>query len=416
MELVRYLICLHTFLRCRADNRLTKVTEGLEGNFDNTQQTINTNTFRGDGQRISKIEYGQVINYVYQDGSVLYTTDNNHDLINLHLKAPDGALISMLHARNNGNQVSNFTTDVRQSTSTVLCDRGAFFTGFRYTDFGETTRLVDTDELIEIAYTGGVWDEVTGLYYLNARFYNPIDARFLQMDVARNGGDLRATLSLYGYCEGDPINKVDPSGYSSTRRSRWVTLIAISRAPGAGSLGTIDTAALLAGGALTLNWKVLGVSAAVALADNARIGNRIQVRISARRGRPTRFGLSGRAIVTLETRNAAIRGHGITARGRMLSRFTPEYLVRGSRHFRPGNSRNNTLIPGSRGWSHAGARQDVRIPARTGRITRTWTITNRNAVQVGVRFRLVGNHVTRGFEPRTDKRATPGCLRISVPR
>jgi len=26
---------------------------------------------------------------------------------------------------------------------------------------------------------------------------------------------LRATLSLYGYCEGDPINKVDPSGFSS---------------------------------------------------------------------------------------------------------------------------------------------------------------------------------------------------------
>jgi len=197
------------------DNRLTRVTEGLEGNFDNTQQTINTNTFRGDGQRISKTEHGQVINYIYQDGSVLYTTDDNHDLINLHLKAPDGALISMLHARSSGNQVSNFTTDVRQSTSTVLCDRGEFFTGFRYTDFGETTRLVDTDELIEIAYTGGVWDEVTGLYYLNARFYNPTDARFLTMDVARNGGDLRATLSLYGYTEGDPINKVDPSGYAS---------------------------------------------------------------------------------------------------------------------------------------------------------------------------------------------------------
>ncbi|MCL2536997.1 MAG: hypothetical protein FWE51_01775, partial [Coriobacteriia bacterium] len=25
-------------------------------------------------------------------------------------------------------------------------------------------------------------------------------------------GDLRATLSLYGYCEGDPINKIDPTG------------------------------------------------------------------------------------------------------------------------------------------------------------------------------------------------------------
>ena len=82
-----------------------------------------------------------------------------------------------------------------------------------------------------IAYTGGVWDEITGLHYLNARFYNPIDARFLTMDVARNGGDLRATLSLYGYCEGDPINKVDPSGYASwwTLSRRKVTTADINR-------------------------------------------------------------------------------------------------------------------------------------------------------------------------------------------
>jgi len=119
----------------------------------------------------------------------------------------------MMHYRNDGNPVSNFTTDIRQSTTTVLDSNANFLTGFRYTDFGETTRLANTYELIEIAYTGGVWDESTGLYYLNARFYNPVDARFLTMDVARSGGDLRATLSLYGYTEGDPINKVDPSGY-----------------------------------------------------------------------------------------------------------------------------------------------------------------------------------------------------------
>ena len=31
---------------------------------------------------------------------------------------------------------------------------------------------------------------------------------------------MRATLSLYGYTEGDPINKVDPTGYAS----RWVRI------------------------------------------------------------------------------------------------------------------------------------------------------------------------------------------------
>ena len=116
---------------------------------------------------------------------------------------PAGALISKLHYQNAKNPLSQITTDIRQSTSTVLGHTQNFKTGFRYTDFGETTKLYYTHELIEVAYTGGIWDESTGLYYLKARFYNPVDARFMQIDVARNGGDLRATLSLYGYCEGD---------------------------------------------------------------------------------------------------------------------------------------------------------------------------------------------------------------------
>jgi len=190
-------------------NRLTEVRAGATAD---SLTTINANIFRGDGQRISKLENGRHSNYVYQSGSVLYTTDGNHELINLHLKAPDGALITMVHADAEDSTFSTLTTDIRRSTSTVLDAQGKFTTGFRYTDFGETTKLAETDELIEVAYTGGIWDQSTGLVYLNARFYNPVDARFLTMDVARNGGDLRATLSLYGYCEGDPINKIDPTG------------------------------------------------------------------------------------------------------------------------------------------------------------------------------------------------------------
>ena len=217
------------------DNRLTRAQEGT--NLSNLT-TINTNTFRGDGQRISKVEGNQTINYIYRSGAVLYITDHNHNPINLHLKDPAGAVIGFAHFRNGGNPTSNVTQDIRQSTSTVLDANFDFLTGFRYTDFGITTRLQDTYELIEIAYTGGIWDESTGLYYLNARFYNPVDARFMQIDVARNGGDLRATLSLYGYCEGDPINKVDPSGYASWRTLavRMVTRQDMNRAAISGAV------------------------------------------------------------------------------------------------------------------------------------------------------------------------------------
>ena len=60
----------------------------------------------------------------------------------------------------------------------------------------------------EICYTGGVYDELTGLYYLNARYYNSDDGNFLSQDTYRSG-------KLYGYCGGNPISYIDPSGHSA---------------------------------------------------------------------------------------------------------------------------------------------------------------------------------------------------------
>ncbi|MCL2606479.1 MAG: RHS repeat-associated core domain-containing protein [Coriobacteriia bacterium] len=237
---------------CANGNQIREVGAGIDRSFtynsDNcltevrdSGTLINANAYRSDGQRISKYEHGTTIYYTYLDGTVLYTTDIDNSPDNFHLTTPDGQLIAWQHFNTNSTHFSGLTTDIRQSTSTVLGENGSLLTGFRYTDFGETTKLSSTDELIEIAYTGGVRDSSTGLYYLNARFYNPVDARFLTLDVARNGGDLRATLSLYGYCEGDPINKVDPSGYT-----------AIAIPVGAGASGIIKAAKISAGAVVVI--------------------------------------------------------------------------------------------------------------------------------------------------------------------
>jgi len=101
---------------------------------------INANTYRSDGQRISKYEHGQTINYIYFDGSVLYTTDTDSNPINFYLTTPDGQLLAWQHFDTDGTHFSGLTTDIRQSTNTVLGESGSFLTGFRYTDFGETTR------------------------------------------------------------------------------------------------------------------------------------------------------------------------------------------------------------------------------------------------------------------------------------
>ena len=59
-----------------------------------------------------------------------------------------------------------------------------------------------------IRYTGQQYDDVTGQYYLRARYYNPVAGRFMQEDVYQGDG-----LNLYAYCGNNPVVYDDPSGY-----------------------------------------------------------------------------------------------------------------------------------------------------------------------------------------------------------
>ena len=66
------------------------------------------------------------------------------------------------------------------------------------------------EETVEnrFGFAGEMMDAVTGQYYLRARFYNPVIARFLSEDTYYGDG-----LNLYAYCHNNPVRYVDPSGH-----------------------------------------------------------------------------------------------------------------------------------------------------------------------------------------------------------
>ena len=57
-------------------------------------------------------------------------------------------------------------------------------------------------------FNGQQLDPISQQYYLRARFYNPVLARFTQEDTYRGDG-----LNLYAYCKNNPVYYVDPSGH-----------------------------------------------------------------------------------------------------------------------------------------------------------------------------------------------------------
>src|SRR2546430_1737235 len=61
-------------------------------------------------------------------------------------------------------------------------------------------------------YRGEQYDADLGLYYLRARYFNPLTGRFLTRDPDSGRPQDPATLHKCLYASADPVNELDPSG------------------------------------------------------------------------------------------------------------------------------------------------------------------------------------------------------------
>jgi RHS repeat-associated protein len=85
---------------------------------------------------------------------------------------------------------------------------------YDYDPFGNVTAKTGTLQNSYL-YAGYQFDDETGLYYLNARYYDPVNSRMLSADTYP--GDIKDPLSLnlYTYCKNEPMMYSDPTGYIS---------------------------------------------------------------------------------------------------------------------------------------------------------------------------------------------------------
>ncbi|MBR1483400.1 MAG: hypothetical protein IJ598_10595 [Ruminococcus sp.] len=67
--------------------------------------------------------------------------------------------------------------------------------------------------LNSLRYRGYVYDDETGLYYLQSRYYDPTTCRFINADVycdTQSGSPL--STNMFAYCENCPLLRYDKDG------------------------------------------------------------------------------------------------------------------------------------------------------------------------------------------------------------
>ncbi|MDM4781820.1 MULTISPECIES: RHS repeat-associated core domain-containing protein [unclassified Micromonospora] len=90
---------------------------------------------------------------------------------------------------------------------------GTLAATYKYDPYGNATT---TDEYNLganniVRYTGGIYDQSTGLTKLGQRWYNPQQGRFTQQDNLSFIGNPRHG-NRYAYAGGNPVNFIDPTG------------------------------------------------------------------------------------------------------------------------------------------------------------------------------------------------------------
>ena len=138
--------------------------------------------------------------FVYHNGELLQEEGGEEQGTSYHLGAG-------IEAFQRGQELYYYHKDEQLSTALVTDGHRNVQNSYQYDAFGMS--LGTTEKLNNrIRYTGQQYDDVTGQYYLRARYYNPVAGRFMQEDVYQGDG-----LNLYAYCGNNPVVYDDPSGY-----------------------------------------------------------------------------------------------------------------------------------------------------------------------------------------------------------
>lgn len=122
---------------------------------------------------------------------------------------------SPLYGGSNTNAVGYYYHQDNLNTSSALSGSGGSQVEVDvYYPFGRTeTASPQASFQVSRRFTGQVFDAESGLYYYNARYYDPELGRFIQPDSVISDLANPQSYNRYSYCANDPLTYNDPTGH-----------------------------------------------------------------------------------------------------------------------------------------------------------------------------------------------------------
>ena len=190
-----------------AENRLVRATVQSGNN-------VSVEEYKYDyaGNRIAKSSEGEYTKYLLDvNGEMTYVlAEINYDGTEKCFYTRGDELIS----QERYGKKSYYVYDGHGSVRALADESGKVTDKYVYDAFGNLISSVGNTRN-DFLFAGEQFDPVTGLYYLRARYMNPSVGTFISMDSYEGSIDDPVSLHKYLYCNSDPVNNYDPSGYNT---------------------------------------------------------------------------------------------------------------------------------------------------------------------------------------------------------
>ena len=193
--------------------------DGMSFTWQNGRQlaTANVNsvamsfTYDDSGIRQSKTVGGVTTNYITENGTILAQTTGANSIYFEYDET--GKPFRMEY----GGVYYYYLYNAQNDVVKLVNSAGTEVVNYTYDSWGVCTSVTGTlagtvGAANPWRYRGYYFDESSGLYYVESRYYDPVTMRFINADKQLNLKDGFVGFNLFAYCTNNPVNYSDPCG------------------------------------------------------------------------------------------------------------------------------------------------------------------------------------------------------------